>query len=276
MGELALVTGASGGIGSATVRALLDRGFRTLAAVRRKGSVPELVSKGAIEVLLDVADESSMVSALDRIHSAYGAVDVLVNNAGLAIAAPIEELPMELLRHQLEVNVMGVVRMSQLVLPAMREQRKGRIITIGSVGGLFAAPGAGAYHMSKYAVEAYADALRVEVARFGVKVILLEPTGVRTPFAERQLETMPDTGAGSPYALFKQNMDVGVRQLFAPGSRAAIAPEAVAQAVVRAATIRSPRSRYRVGGLAHILPPTRRILGDRIWDSMMARQFRAE
>jgi NAD(P)-dependent dehydrogenase (short-subunit alcohol dehydrogenase family) len=276
MNNLALVTGASGGIGSATVEALLDRGFRTIAAVRRKGSVPDLVAKGAIEVMLDVTDESSMTNALDEIHATHGTVDVLVNNAGLAIAGPIEELQMNLLRHQLEVNVMGVVRMTQLVLPEMRRQRTGRIITIGSVGGLFTAPGAGAYHMSKYAIEAYADALRVEVARFGIKVVLLEPTGVRTPFAERQLDTMPNTGETSPYALFKHNMDIGVRQLFAPGSRAAISPEAVARTVTRAATTSRPRARYRVGGLAHILPPTRRLLGDRAWDSMMARQFRAE
>jgi NAD(P)-dependent dehydrogenase (short-subunit alcohol dehydrogenase family) len=199
-----------------------------------------------------------------------------VNNAGFAVASPIEELDPDALRSQLEVNVVGLMRLTQLVLPAMRDHGSGRIINIGSVGGLFTAPGAGAYHMSKYALEALSDALRVEIRRFGIDVVLLEPTGVRTSFADTQLATMPDTGPESPYATFKASMDTGVRALFEADSRAVVTPEQVARVVTRAATTSRPRARYKVGAVAHVLPRLRRIVGDRGWDAMAARQFAAE
>jgi NAD(P)-dependent dehydrogenase (short-subunit alcohol dehydrogenase family) len=272
----ALVTGASGGIGRATVRALLDQGLTVYAAVRRPGSVADLVAAGACEVALDVTDEESMRAAVSVVEAAHGHVDVLVNNAGFAVASPIEELDPDALRSQLEVNVVGLMRLTQLVLPAMRDHGSGRIINIGSVGGLFTAPGAGAYHMSKYALEALSDALRVEIRRFGIDVVLLEPTGVRTSFADTQLATMPDTGPESPYATFKASMDTGVRALFEADSRAVVTPEQVARVVTRAATTSRPRARYKVGAVAHVLPRLRRIVGDRGWDAMAARQFAAE
>jgi NAD(P)-dependent dehydrogenase (short-subunit alcohol dehydrogenase family) len=272
----ALVTGASGGIGRATVRALLDEGLTVYAAVRRPGSVTDLVAAGACEVALDVTDEESMKAAVSVVEAAHGHFDVLVNNAGFAVASPIEELDPDALRSQLEVNVVGLMRLTQLVLPAMRDHGSGRIINIGSVGGLFTAPGAGAYHMSKYALEALSDALRVEIRRFGIDVVLLEPTGVRTSFADTQLATMPDTGPESPYATFKASMDTGVRALFEADSRAVVTPEQVARVVTRAATTSRPRARYKVGAVAHVLPRLRRIVGDRGWDAMAARQFAAE
>jgi NAD(P)-dependent dehydrogenase (short-subunit alcohol dehydrogenase family) len=272
----ALVTGASGGIGNATVRALLDEGLTVYAAVRRPGSVPDLVAAGAQEVPLDVTDEESMRATVSAIVAAHGHLDVLVNNAGFAVAAPIEELTPDALRRQFEVNVVGLMRLTQFVLPTMRQHGSGRIINIGSVGGLFTAPGAGAYHMSKYALEALSDALRVEVRRFGIDVVLLEPTGVRTGFADTQLATMPNTGADSPYATFKANMDSGVRALFEADSRAVVTPDHVARVVTKAATTRRPRARYKIGALAHVLPRVRRLVGDRGWDAMAARQFAAE
>jgi NAD(P)-dependent dehydrogenase (short-subunit alcohol dehydrogenase family) len=271
----ALVTGSTGGIGTATVHALLAAGFDVYAGVRRLGAAAPMVSAGAWEITLDVSDETSMTDAVRQIEARSGAVDVLVNNAGYALAGPMEEIGIDPLRDLFEVNVFGVVRMSQLVLPGMRQQGSGRIITIGSVGGLFTAPGAGAYHMSKYAIEAFADALRVEVGRFGVRAVLLEPTGVRTPFIDRQLATMPDTGPDSHYATFKANMDDSVRALFESGSRAVVTPETVALVVVKAATARRPRPRYKVGAVAHVLPRTRRLLGDRGWDALARRQFAA-
>lgn len=271
----ALVTGASGGIGSATVRALLRAGYEVHAGVRRPGAIDQLVSEGAHEVEIDVTDDPQMRRAIATIEADAGPLDLLVNNAGYAIAGPLEEISADSLRRQFEVNVLGVLRMTQLVLPGMRAAGRGRIVTIGSVGGLFAAPGAGGYHMSKYAIEAFADSLRTEVHRFGVKVILLEPTGVRTPFITSQLATMPDTGPDSPYATFKANMDESVRALFAPGSRAVVPAEAVARVVVKAATASRPRARYKVGAVAHVLPRVRRLIGDRGWDAMARRQFAA-
>ena len=222
---------------------------------------------------LDVTDEGSMVSAVATVEAERGAVDVLVNNAGYALYGPVEELSWDAVRDEFEVNVFGMLRMSQLVLPGMGAKGAGRVVNVGSVGGLFTSPFAGAYHMSKYAVESLSDALRAEVAGFGVDVALLEPTGVRTPFIHKQLATAPDTGPDSPYAAQKAAGAAGALALFREGSRAVVDPEDVAKVVVEAATARRPRTRYKVGMAAHIVPVVRRILPDRTWDRMATRQF---
>jgi short-subunit dehydrogenase len=126
-----------------------------------------------------------MAGAVEQVESIHGAVDLLINNAGFGLNGPVEELPIDEIRRQFETNVFGLVRMSQLVLPGMRRKGSGRIINVGSVGGTFTAPGAGAYHASKWAVESFTDALRYEVQSFGVDVILIQPTGVYTQFDKK-------------------------------------------------------------------------------------------
>jgi hypothetical protein len=153
----------------------------------------------------------------------------------------------------------------------MRGRGLGRIVNVGSVGGLFTAPGAGAYHMSKYAVEALSDALRYEVKSFGVDVVLVQPTGVRTPFVETPTALIPENEG--PYAAFNENYNAGVKAMFAEGRRGIVSAEDVAGAIVEAAGAARPRARYKVGLGAHVIPRVRRLLGDRAWDAAMARQF---
>lgn len=272
-GRVALVTGANSGIGRATAEALRGAGLSVYAAARRPEAVAELEADGFRALRLDVTDEGSMVSAVATIEAERGAVDVLVNNAGYALYGPAEELSLDAVRDEFEVNVFGMLRMSQLVLPRMRAKGAGRVVNIGSVGGLVTAPLAGAYHMSKYAVESLSDALRAEVAGFGVDVALLEPTGVRTTFIHKHVATAPDTGPDSPYAAQKAAGTEGALALFRGGSRAVVGPEDVAKVVVEAATARRPRTRYKVGMVAHVLPVVRGILPDRAWDRMATRQF---
>jgi len=214
-----------------------------------------------------------MAAAVETITQSDGPVSVLVNNAGYGEIGPVEELDMDNIRREFETNVFGLVRMCQLVLPGMRAVGSGRIINIGSVGGLFTTPGSGAYHASKYAVESFSDALRCEVAPFGVGVVVIEPTGGRTEFMETMGGTMPQSAADSPYAAFKAILEARTRAMFAPGARGILAPEDVANVVLRAATARRPRTRYKVGLVAHVLPKVRRSLPDRAWDAMMRRQF---
>jgi NAD(P)-dependent dehydrogenase (short-subunit alcohol dehydrogenase family) len=272
-GRAALVTGGNSGIGRATVEALREAGFSVYAGARRPESVAGLEADGFRALQLDVTDEESMASAVETVEAGSGAVDVLVNSAGYGVYGPMEELDLGVLRDEFEVNVFGLLRMSQLVLPVMRAKGVGRIINIGSVGGLFTAPFSGAYHMSKYAVESLSDAMRAEVAGFGVDVALLEPTGVRTPFVYKQVETAPDTGPDSPYAAQKTSGAEGAVALFREGSRAVVDPEDVAKVVVEAATARRPRTRYKVGMAAHIIPVVRGLLSDRTWDRTAMRQF---
>lgn len=180
---------------------------------------------------------------------------------------------MDDIRREFETNVFGLVRMAQLVLPGMRRKGAGRIVNVGSVGGSFTAPGAGAYHASKYAVEAFSDALRMETAPFGVCVALVKPTGVRTPFFDKINGTLPDTGPDSPYAFFKENFArITARMASGPGY-GLVTAEQVARVILRAAEDRRPRARYIAGSSGRAYLAMRRLLSDRAWDAMMAAQF---
>jgi NAD(P)-dependent dehydrogenase (short-subunit alcohol dehydrogenase family) len=270
-GKVALVTGASSGIGRAAARALKAEGAVVYATARRPERLADLGAEGLRTLALDVTDEGSMAAAVRAVEAEHGAVDVLVNNAGYMQSGALEEVGLNAVRDEFEVNVFGLLRMSQLVLPAMRERGSGRIVNVGSVGGLFTAPGAGAYHMSKYAVEALSDALRYEVKSFGVAVVLVQPTGVRTPFVETPNALIPENEG--PYAAFNENYNTVVKATFAEGARGIVSAEDVAGVIVEAAGAARPRARYKVGLGAHVFPRVRRLLGDRAWDAAMARQF---
>ena len=270
-GKVALVTGASSGIGRAAARALEAEGAVVYATARRPERLADLGTEGLRTLALDVTDEGSMAAAVRAVEAEHGAVDVLVNNAGYMQSGALEEVCLNAVREEFEVNVFGMLRLSQLVLPAMRERGSGRIVNVGSVGGLFTAPGAGAYHMSKYAVEALSDALRYEVKSFGVDVILVQPTGVRTPFMETPTALIPENEG--PYAAFNENYNAGVKAMFAEGTRGIVSAEDVAGAIVEVAGAARPRARYKVGLGAHVIPRVRRLLGDRAWDAAMAWQF---
>src|SRR4051795_6076398 len=170
-----LITGCSSGIGRATAERLARAGYTVYATARKPESIADLEGAGCRTLALDVTDEESMSAAVRTVEEAEGAVGVLVNNAGYSQSGAVESVPMDAIRRQFETNVFGLVRMCQLVLPGMREQHWGRIVNISSMGGKFTFPGGGVYHATKHAVEALSDALRFEVAGFGVKVIVIEP-----------------------------------------------------------------------------------------------------
>src|SRR5919206_819484 len=181
--QAVLVTGCSSGIGRATAQRLAGRGWTVYATARRPESIADLEQAGCRTLALDVTDEGSMQTAVRTVEEAEGAVGVLVNNAGYSQSGAIESVPLDEVRRQFETNVFGLTRMCQLVLPGMRAQGWGRIINISSMGANFTFPGAGAYHASKYAVEALSDALRFEVGGFGVAVTVIQPGAIRTEFA---------------------------------------------------------------------------------------------
>jgi len=222
-----LVTGASSGIGEATCVRLRDHGWRVLAGVRRAGTAP----KGTEEVLLDVTDPPPLDVELDA----------LVENAGVAHAGPLEFLPLDLLREQLEVNVVGQLAVLQRVLPALRRSR-GRVVLMGSVSGISALPLLGAYAMSKFALEAMADSLRVELEPWGIRVSLVQPGSIRTPMWTRERPDPP------PEALELYGERIGaLRRAVAARVSHQIPAERVAAAVEHALTAEHPRARYLVG-----------------------------
>ena len=268
---VALVTGASSGIGKAIAQAFVAQGYVVYATARQHEALVGL--EGVHPLLLDVTQEQSMVQAIQAITAEQSSIDILVNNAGFALNGPVEELSLVDVRREFETNVFGLVRMTQLVLPLMRANYKGHIINIGSIGGTFTAPGAGAYHASKYAVEAFTDALRFEVRTFGIEVTLIQPTGVHTPFFAKQAETLPQTGDDSPYAYFKQRFVQTTNRMFAGRIYGLIEAQDVANVVVHATHSRRPKTRYKVGASAHLYYQLRRWLSDRAWDWVMSLQF---
>jgi NAD(P)-dependent dehydrogenase (short-subunit alcohol dehydrogenase family) len=198
---------------------------------------------------------------------------VLVNNAGYAQDGPIEEVPLDDVRRQFETNVFGLVRMTQLVLPAMRKQGWGRIINVSSMGGKLVFPGGGFYHSTKWAVEAISDALRFEVAPFGVDVAIIEPGAIATSYEETSLGAMAAGEAGSPYAAFNKNRAERVAATY----RGKVAgPEVVAKRIEHAINAKRPRTRYPITAQARMLLAVRRILPDRGWDALMRSQFKTK
>jgi len=266
----ALVTGCSSGIGRAAALALHEAGHPVFATARRPETLGDLADRGITTLALDVTDELSMVAAVEGVVGEHGAVGVLVNNAGYALQTPIEEGAMDDVRREFETNVFGLTRLVQLVLPGMRAQGWGRIVNIGSMGGRFTFAGGGFYHASKHAVEAISDALRLEVAPFGVRVSLVQPGPVQTAFGEAALETM-DLPDGGPYEQFHTDLAARFAQAYGPkAAKSNVTPEAVAKAIVAAAGDH-PRPRYAVGVLAKTLITTRRLTPDVVWDGLMRR-----
>src|SRR5262245_31119136 len=232
-----LITGCSTGIGRATAARFAEKGWTTYATARKPETLRELETLGCRTFALDVCDEESMVAAVKEVEAAEGAVGVLVNNAGYSLTAPIEAAPMDEVRRQFETNVFGLVRMSQLVLPAMRAQSWGRIINLSSMGGKLVFPGMGFYHGTKYAVEAISDALRFEVRPFGVKVVIIEPGLIKTSFGDTT--TSHAAGAldsSSDYAEFQQQVVDRVAGSYEGAmGMMATGPETVAKTIERAA-----------------------------------------
>jgi NAD(P)-dependent dehydrogenase (short-subunit alcohol dehydrogenase family) len=265
-----LITGCSTGIGRATAEHLAKRGHNVYASARRVETIADLA--GCKTLALDVCDEASMRAAVDAVERAEGAVGVLVNNAGYALDGPIEEAPMDAVRTNFETNVFGLMRLTQVVLPAMRKQRWGRIINVSSMGGRMVFPGGGVYHATKFAVEAISDALRFEVKPFGIDVAVIEPGAIRTQFLDTSLGPMADGNGDSPYASFKQSVEQRYR---ATGNGPLSAtPDVVAKAIEHAIKSKRPRTRYPLTAGARTMMFARRVLPDRGWDALMRMQIK--
>jgi NAD(P)-dependent dehydrogenase (short-subunit alcohol dehydrogenase family) len=238
------------------------------AVGRNPAALDALRSRGLQARALDVTDEGALARIVEEIHTDYGAVDVVVNSAGFPLPCPLEQVGISDLRSLFETNVVATLSLSQAVLPAMRARGAGTIVTIGSTGGRFTSPGAGAYHIVKYGVEALSLTLRAEVAPFGVRVVLIDPTGVRTRFVESQLEATHSYGDDDPYGEFKRRYASTTRSLTEmPGLM--IGADTVARAVVRAVEAKSPKPRYIVGASGKASVLARLLLTDRMWDRLM-------
>jgi short-subunit dehydrogenase len=272
--KVALVTGASSGIGEAATGQLQKASFIVYGAARRTERMSDLAASGVRTLALDVTDEGSAKNAVDEIISATGRIDVLVNNAGYGSYGALEDVPMSEARAQIDVNLFGLARLTQLVLPHMRAQRAGTIVNVSSIGGRLATPLGVWYHASKFAVEGLSDALRLEVKRFGIDVVVIEPGSIRTEWGAIAAEKLRGTSGRGPYAEQAETMAKVLDRSSQPGARVTSPPSVMGKAIARAATARRPKTRYRVGFGARPVLLTRKLLPDRAFDAIMKRAIR--
>lgn len=265
--KVILITGASSGIGYDAAETLARQGHRVYAAARRLELMEPLKSLGVQVIRMDVTDEESMQEGVRTVIQSEGRIDVLVNNAGYGFFGAIETVPMEDARQQLEVNVFGLARLTQLVLPHMRKQGSGRIINTSSIAGKMVFYMGGWYNVTKYSVEAFSDALRMEMKPFGIDVVMIEPGAIKTDWGIIAAKHLKESSAGSAYETvgtqWADNMDWFYK------TNLLSSPHVITKAISQAVNCRHPKARYCrgrfsiIGRLAHALMPAR------WWDAAM-------
>jgi NAD(P)-dependent dehydrogenase (short-subunit alcohol dehydrogenase family) len=268
-----LVTGSSSGIGRATAIEAARRGHRVFATARNRNDLADLERPDGLETLaLDVTDGASIRTAVETALGRAGQLDALVNNAGYGQYGAAEEVTLDEWRAQFEVNLFGAISAIQAVLPSMRRRREGTIVNVSSVSGRVAIPFAAPYSASKHALEALSDALRIELAAFGVRVVLVEPGPIETRFTERARSMVaPLLARPGPY---RELYALAERAMEGEFQKGALPPEAVARVVVDAIESERPRPRYPVGLMSRALFPLKTALPDRWLDGLMRRALR--
>ena len=269
-----LITGCSTGIGRATATRLARKGWTVYASARRPETIGDLHGCEALQ--LDVTDESSMRAAVDHIEERHGSIGALVNNAGYGIHGAFETTDLDDARAQFETNFFGMARLTQMALPGMRTAGRGRIINMSSMGGKITFPGGAFYHASKHAVEAMSDALRFEVGGFGIRVVVIEPGLIKTPFVDTAIGSVTHApGPNDPYAKFNQDLMLRIEHAYRGrmSRLAASPPESVARVIERALRSYRPRTRYIVTPGARVILVLRRLLPDRAFDAVVGSQY---
>ncbi len=266
---VALVTGASSGIGHATARALIAKGWTVYGAARRVDRMTDLVAAGGHALALDVTDDASMRAAVEEILAAHHRIDLLVNNAGYGSYGAVEDTPLDEARRQFEVNLFGLARLTQLVLPTMRALGRGRIINVSSIGGRIYEPLGAWYHATKFAVEGFSDSLRLELAPHGIDVVIVQPGPVATEWNTISRESALTQSGDGPYR--RQAHALHANYTTVDASPLSASPEAIAATIVAAATVARPKTRYATPFAAKIIVGLRRVLPDRLMDLVMRR-----
>ena len=267
MAKTVLITGASSGIGEEAAKALLAAGYTVYAGARRVDRMQALAAAGAHLLALDVTDDASMNAAVKTILQEAGTIDVLINNAGYGSYGSLEEVPLEEGRRQFEVNIFGLARLIQLVLPTMRARKSGKIVNVSSIGGKLGEPFGSWYHATKFAVEGLSDCLRMELHPFGVEVVVIQPGAILTEWSGIARDGLMKYSGDGPYR-------DGARAhiaMMASADRGSLPspPGVVATTILQAVRTPKPRTRYATGGGANLILFLRRVLPDRSFDALM-------
>jgi short-subunit dehydrogenase len=265
MAKVILITGASAGIGKETAKLLASKGHIVYGAARRLDKMQDLTDIGVKLLEMDVTVEESMVKGVNEILKTEKRIDILVNNAGYGSYGALEDVPMSEAKYQFEVNIFGLARLTQLVLPTMRAQGSGRIINVSSIGGKMGEPNGVWYHATKHAVEGLSDSLRMELKQFGIDVVIIEPGAIKTEWAGIARENLIKVSGNTAYKdLARKQFKLFER---ADTNNMASWPIVVARAIEKAINASKPKTRYAVGGGAKVGLFMRSILSDRMFDS---------
>jgi short-subunit dehydrogenase len=271
MSQIVLITGASSGIGKETAFLLLREGFSVYASARRTDKMEDLKTAGASIMEMDITNEKNIQDCVDRIKKEKGNIDILINNAGFGLYGAMEDTKTEDARYQFEVNIFGLARLTQLILPLMREQKKGKIVNIGSMGGKIYTPLGSWYHATKHALEGWTDCVRFEVKQFGIDVILIEPGIIQSEFGDIMQKSLIERSGNSPYRNLALKMSHATSKMYQ--NKNASPPAVVAKTVLKSIRAKKPKTRYAVGKYARLGLFARRILGDKLYDKALKWQI---
>jgi NAD(P)-dependent dehydrogenase (short-subunit alcohol dehydrogenase family) len=268
--QVVLITGASSGIGMATAQLLHDRGYRVYATARQLEKMKSLGQAGVRLLALDVTREESMAAAVQTILEEAGRIDVLVNNAGYGSYGALEDVPMSEAKYQFEVNIFGLARLIQLVLPAMRRQQSGRIINVSSIGGRIGEPHGAWYHATKFALEGLSDSLRMELRQFNIPVVVIQPGAIKTEWNGIARRNLLNVSGQTAYGdLAHKHI-----RLLENADRRGSAPAVIARVIEKAIQSSRPSTRYAAGAGAKVILFLRSVLSDRAFDQLVLSQLK--
>ena len=270
MKQVVLVTGASSGIGKETAKLLVQKGFIVYGASRRLEKMADLKEAGIKLLQMDVTDDASMIAGVNEILRNEKRIDILVNNAGYGSFGALEDVPISEAKYQFEVNIFGLARLIQLVLPAMRQQHSGRIINVSSIGGSLGEPHGAWYHATKFAVEGLSDSLRMELKQFGIDVVIIKPGAIITEWNTIARDNLLKISGNSDYKVLAGKHAKMMESADKHGSL----PIVVARTIVRAALAKRPKTRYATGGGAKIILFIRSLLSDKMFDRLVLSMMR--
>lgn len=272
MKKVALITGASSGMGKSTANQLHSQGYIVYGAARRTDEMNDLKAKGMGVVSLDLTDDASIVTAVNTILEKEGRIDILINNAGYGSYGAVEDVPLDEARRQFEVNLFGMARLTQLVLPSMRKQKSGRIVNISSMGGKIYTPLGAWYHATKHAVEGWSDCLRLELKDFGINVVVVEPGGIKTAWGTIAAENLKKTSSKGAYANFANKVAENTVKMYTGKQLTEV--DILGHTIAKAATDRKPKTRYVKGYMAKPAIAIRKWFGDKVYDKMIMSQVK--
>lgn len=268
--RVVLITGASSGMGKAIAENLLKENMIVYAAARRLSEMEDLKQRGAFTLAMDITKEEDIVSAVETISENHGGVDILINNAGFGMYGAMEDTAISDARYQFEVNLFGLARLTQLVLPYMRKQKSGTIINISSMGGKMYTPLGSWYHASKHALEGWSDCLRLELKEFNINVVIIEPGIIDTAFGTIMTAPMLKRSGNSAYASLARRLASATEKSYRKEN--ASPAKVIADVVTKIVHSRKPKTRYIAGKMARLAIFGRKWFGDRLFDKVIMSQ----